>query len=105
MNPFLSNEVAQQHIGDLRREARASRVPEEPGELAEEDCLTVRAATARDSDGVRLLAALEGVARPTGQGLVARAGDELRGALPLDGGRGLADPLHPSAHTVELLDP
>ena len=104
MSPFLSNEVAQQHIGDLRREARASHVPEEPGELAEEDCLTVRAATPRDSDGVRLLAALEGVAMPTGEMLVAQAGDELRAALPLDGGRALADPFHPSAHMVEMLE-
>lgn len=104
MNPFLSNEVAQQHIGDLRREARASRVPEEPGEHAEEGCLTVRAATQLDSDGVRLLAALEGVAMPTGEVLVAQVGDELRAALPLDGGRALADPFHPSTHIVELLE-
>src|SRR5438045_2111419 len=102
MNSFLSNEVAQQHIGDLRREARAGHVPEEPGELAEEDCLTVRAATPRDSDGVRLLAALEGVAMPTGEVLVAQAGDELRAALPLDGGRDMDGPLRPRAHNVEM---
>ena len=72
MNSFLSNEVAQQHIGDLRREARAGHVPEEPGELAEEDCLTVRAATPRDSDGplsictVERLLVLVNCTRPSG---------------------------------------
>ena len=30
--------------------------------------------------------------------------DELRAALPLDGGRALADPFRPSAHIVELLE-
>src|SRR5437868_57336 len=103
MNPFLSNEVAQQHIGDLRREARASRVWEEPGQLAD-DGLTVRAACQRDAEAVRLLAALEGVTMPSGPMLVAQVGDDVRAALPLEGGRALADPFQPSAHMVELLE-
>jgi hypothetical protein len=104
MNPFLSNEVAQEHIGDLRRSARASRVPEEPGELAGDEGLTVRAACQRDAEAVRLLAALEGVTMPSGPMLVAEVGDDVLAALPLDGGRALADPFRPSAHMVELLE-
>jgi hypothetical protein len=104
MNPFLSKEMAQQHIGDLRREARAGRVPEGYGELGEDDGLTVRAAAQRDSEAVRLLAALEGVEMPAGPVLVAQVGDDVIAALPLDGGRALADPFRPTKHLVAVLE-
>ena len=102
MNPFLSNEMAQQHIGDLRRQARAQRVPEEP-EALPDDCLTVRPAAASDADALRLLAALEGVNMPTGDVLVAQLGGDVVAALPLDGGRPIADPFRHSAELVEML--
>jgi hypothetical protein len=101
MNPFFSKELAEQHIGDLRREARASRLPD--GWAGDDDGLTVRAATQRDSDAVRLLAALEGVSMPRGRVLVAQVGNDVVAALPLEGGGPLADPFRPSAHFVELL--
>jgi hypothetical protein len=101
MNPFFSKELAEQHIGDLRREARASRLPD--GWAGDDDGLTVRAATQRDSEAVRLLAALEGVSMPRGRVLVAQLGDDVVAALPLEGGGPLADPFRPSAHFVELL--
>jgi hypothetical protein len=103
VNPFLSKEMAQQHIGDLRREARARRVPEEFKELSEDDCLTVRPATHADADSVRLLAALEGVTMPRGDVLVAQVGDDVVAALPLDGSSAIADPFRPTAELVELL--
>ena len=103
MNPFLSNEIARQHIGDLRHQARASRVPEEPEALPEDDSLTVRAATRRDADALRLLAALEGVTMPTGEVLVAQVGGDVVAALPLDGGRAIADPFRRSAEFVDVL--
>jgi hypothetical protein len=101
MNPFFSKELAEQHIGDLRREARASRLPD--GWAGDDDGLTVRAATQRDSEAVRLLAALEGVSMPRGRVLVAQVGNDVVAALPLEGGGPLADPFRPSAHFVELL--
>jgi hypothetical protein len=104
MNPFLSKEMAQQHIGDLRREARASTIPDDFGELGKDDGLTVRAATQRDGESVRLLAALEGVEMPAGAVLVAQVGDDVMAALPLDGGRALADPFRPTKHLVALLE-
>ena len=104
MNPFLSKEMAQQHIGDLRREARASCVPSDFGELGDDDGLTVRAATQRDSEAVRLLAALEGVAMPRGPMLVAQVRDEVVAALPLTGGRALSDPFRPTKHLVAMLE-
>ena len=104
MNPFLSSEMARQHIGDLRREARSARVPEEFGELGEDDGLTVRAATQRDGEAVRLLAALEGAPMPAGPMLVAEVGDEVMAALPLGGGRALADPFRRTQHLVAVLE-
>jgi hypothetical protein len=103
MNPFLSKEMAQQHIGDLRRDARANRVADDYPEL-DDDGLTVRAATPRDGEAVRLLAALEGVAMPSGPVLVAEVNDEVVAALPLGGGRALADPFRPTKHYVDMLE-
>lgn len=104
MNPFLSKEMAQQHIGDLRRDARSARVPEGFGELGEDDGLTVRAATRCDAEALRLLAALEGAPMPAGPVLVAEVGDEVMAALPLDGGRALADPFRPTKPLVAVLE-
>jgi hypothetical protein len=104
MNPFLTKEMSQQHIGDLRREARARRVPDGYPEAAEDDGLTVRAATQRDREAVRLLAALEGLPMPQGVVLVAEVHDDVVAALPLDGGRALADPFRPTKHLVALLE-
>jgi hypothetical protein len=101
VNPFFSKELAQEHIGDLRRQARKSRVPEEWVE--DDEGLTVRAATGADGEAVRLLAALEGVNMPTGQVLVAQVGDDVVAALPLQGGQALADPFRRTAQYVELL--
>ena len=103
MNPFLTKEMAQQHIRDLRREARAGRVPDGYRELGDDDGLTVRAATRRDGEAVRLLAALEGVPMPSGPMLVIEVHDDVVAALPLDGGRALADPFRPTKHLVAML--
>jgi hypothetical protein len=102
MNPLVSKELAEQHIDDLRRDARTSRLPDDRADQ-DDGGLTVRAATPRDSEAVRLLAALEGVSMPRGRVLVAQVGDEVVAALPLDGRGPLADPFRPSAHIVELL--
>lgn len=103
MNPFFTKEMAQQHIGDLRRDARSSRIGDGYREGVE-DGLTVREATQRDGEAVRLLAALEGVQMPKGEMLVAEVGDDVVAALPLDGGRTLADPFRPTKDIVALLE-
>jgi hypothetical protein len=104
MNPFFSKEMAQQHIGDLRREARSSRVPEDYTELGDDDGVTVRAATPRDRDAVRLLAALESVGMPKGDLLVAEVSGEVVAAVPLDGTPALADPFRRTGHLVAMLE-
>jgi hypothetical protein len=104
MNPFLSKEMAQLRIRDLRRAGRKNRLPEDLPELANDGGLTVRALEARDREAIRLLAALDGKHVPTGPALVAEVNREVLAALPLDGGKPLADPFKPTAHLVAMLE-
>ena len=106
MNPFLSRELAHEHIRDLhdaaarnggrkRREVRPDRDPATP--------ITVRRFAERDIDTVRLLAALDSKRMPTGAVLVAERGGEVVAALELETSNVLADPFKPTADLVELL--
>jgi hypothetical protein len=104
MNPFFSSELAEEHIRDLRREAQAARIPEQPGEHGDDQRVTVRALRGRDIEPLRVLAALDGRHVPTGPVLVAEMDGELVAALPLDGGRAIADPFRRTADIVALLE-
>lgn len=103
MNSFLTREMSNFRIGELRRAARRRRAPEGYPEQLDESSLTVRAFLPEDTDAVRLLAALDGKHVPNGPALVAEVDREVVAALPLDGGQALADPFRPTAHLVELL--
>jgi hypothetical protein len=105
MNPFLSKELAGEHIRDLREAARGARVRAEEQAPKRErvDRLSVRPFAERDIDAIRLLAALDSKQMPTGAVLVAEQAGEVVAALPLDGGSVLADPFKPTADVVALL--
>lgn len=106
MNPFLSRELAGEHIRDLREAAaRESRGRAEAPARASDPAthITVRRFAERDIDGVQRLAALDEKPVPTGGVLVAEHTGELVAALPLDGGEALADPFKPTADAVALL--
>jgi hypothetical protein len=104
MNPFMSRELANEHIRDLHEEvARAGRTHgREPAETKDAG-VTVRRFSEPDIDGIRLLAALDGKQIPLGGILVAEQAGEVVAALPLDGGEALADPFRPTADIVALL--
>jgi hypothetical protein len=104
MNPFFSNELAEQHIRDLQRSAREAQVPEQPGERGGDERVTVRALRARDVEPLRVLAALDSRHLPTGPVLVAEQDGELVAALSLDGGRAIADPFRRTTEVVALLE-
>jgi hypothetical protein len=55
-------------------------------------------------EAIERLAQLDSARCPTGAVLVAAVDGELRAALPLDGGRAIADPFHPTAALVSLLE-
>ena len=103
MNPFLTKELAEQHIGDLRREASKKRRMSRVHGSRPEGKLTVRTFQANDIDGIRRLAELDSKRMPTGPVLVAEVGGDLVAALSLDGGAVLADPFKPTESVVEVL--
>jgi hypothetical protein len=101
VNPFMSNELAGEHIRDLRDQvARGRRVAERDVRIAP---VTVRRFAERDIDAIQRLAALDEKPIPSGGVLVAEQEGKLVAALPLDGGQALADPFKPTADVVELL--
>jgi hypothetical protein len=106
VNPFLSRELAGEHVRDLRQEAvRAVR----GGRKQESDSsdwsarLTVRRFANSDIEAIRRLAELDGKPTPIGGVLVAEVAEELVAAVPVDGGEALADPFKPTADIVALL--
>jgi hypothetical protein len=101
MNPFLSKELAGEHIRDLREAARA--VPQRAEVSDRTEDVVVRRFAERDIDAIRRLAALDSKSVPVGGVLVAERAGELVAALPLDGGEALADPFKPTADVVTLL--
>jgi hypothetical protein len=68
------------------------------------ETLTIRLATSADGAALSRLAQLDS-APPPGPApmLVAEVGGELRAALPLDGGRAIADPFRRTAELVAML--
>jgi len=65
--------------------------------------ITIRYSSPDDRAATHRLAALDARVAPAGTILLAFADDQLRAALPLDGGEPLADPFHPTAELVTLL--
>jgi hypothetical protein len=66
--------------------------------------VTLRYASAADAGDLYRLADLdEAESAPLGPALVAEVDGRLRAALPLDGGRAIADPRHNGLDLVELL--
>ena len=65
--------------------------------------ILIRPSTSSDLAAIRRLAALDDRRPPRGEALLAFLEDDLRAALPLDGGRPVADPFHRTDELVELL--
>jgi hypothetical protein len=106
VNPFLSRELASEHIRDLHDEAVRTgrgRGQTSAAESNRSQDLTVRGFAERDIDAIRRLAALDVKPIQTGGVLVAEQDGDLIAVLPLDGGQALADPFKPTADIVELL--
>ena len=62
--------------------------------------VVIRRSTERDRAALARLAQLDSAPPPTGGYLLVEEGGELRAAMPMDGGRPLADPFH---HTDDLM--
>ncbi len=66
--------------------------------------ITVRLADHTDSFALHRLAALDSAQVPNGALVIAESDGELVAALPLDGGRAIADPFRGTAKIVEMLE-
>jgi hypothetical protein len=68
------------------------------------ETLTIRMAVSADAQALRRLAQLDSAPTPApAPMLIAEVAGELRAAVPLYGGRAIADPFHPTAALVALL--
>ena len=71
--------------------------------MSHDETIMIRASEATDAGELVRLAALDSGRPIAGDALVAEVDGSVRAALPLDGGRAIADPFVESAHLVELL--
>jgi hypothetical protein len=65
--------------------------------------VVVRRALGRDGGALRRLADLDSAPHPTGEMLLAEVDQQVVAAVPLDGGRAIADPFRHTASLVEQL--
>ncbi len=102
MNHQLLHFLAARKFDDGLRQAAAGRRPRDD-DSTPVTRVTLRYASAGDSQGLRRLAELEAAAAPSTGALVAEVDGRLRAALPLDGSPPLADRRHGGAELIELL--
>jgi hypothetical protein len=71
--------------------------------MSHRDTILIRISHEHDAPALARLAALDSAPLVSGTALVAEVDGVMRAALPMDGGRPIADPFATSAHLVELL--
>jgi hypothetical protein len=71
--------------------------------MSHDETIMIRTSEATDAGPLLRLAALDSAEPIRGRALVAEVNGGLRAALPLDGGRAIADPFAESEHVVTLL--
>ena len=94
----LHQHTAAAQAADQRRTAAEHRRSHQPVGAVE-----MRRATADDEGAVRRLAQLDEMTPPQGDVLLAELDGRLVAALPLEGGRAVADQFTPTQEIVELL--
>lgn len=93
--------IAREHTRELRSAAARSRY--ESDGYSPVTRVTLRFASAADTQKLRALAELDSAPAPSGPTLIAEIDGRLRAALPLDGADPIADPFHRGAELIELL--
>jgi len=86
---------------DVRRTYLLSR-PARPAPIAD-DSVALRLCSVHDDAALERLAVLEGRPSPRGRFVLAEVDGTVVAALPLNGGKPLADPFRPTAHLLPLL--
>jgi hypothetical protein len=86
-----------------RAARRVSSQRQRRGVTALSRAVVLRRAGSQDDAAIARLAELDGAVHPTGEMLVAEVDEQILAAVPLSGGRAIADPFQPTAKLVELL--
>ena len=102
MQPQLNLALAKSRNDELARAARARQWPSPEGPARE--AIVLREAAPGDAGALcRLIMLDSSEASPSGAWLVAEVDGELVAALPVRGGRPVADPFRPTDHLLALL--
>jgi hypothetical protein len=97
--------VAAEQLADRQADARAFHAASEAASaVAPREDVVLRRSTAQDTAALACLAQLDGAPRPVGAVLVAELDGEIVAAVPVEGGRAIADPFRPTAELVALLN-
>ena len=100
MHPDLERQLAVQRAQDIRREVSAARRVA----VAGDEGVVIRAARRDEQGALASLAALDDQLPPIGDVLVAEVDGSIAAALPMGGGRAIADPFRPTLHLTALLE-
>ena len=103
LNAYLALEIMHDSLERAERQRRA-RPPRAPRPRVHYDAVTIRRSTADDWIAVERLAELEGRAAPAGPALVAEVDHRILAARSICDGVTFADPFHPTAELVSLLE-
>ncbi len=98
---ILNFAVARERNRRLRSAAEQARA--QAGAQTPVSRVTLRYASAADSERLRHLAELDSAEPPAGAALIAEIDGRIRAALPLDGSCPIADPFQRGAELIELL--
>jgi hypothetical protein len=98
--------VAAEQVADRRADAIAFHAASQAASTAatSHEDVVLRRSTSHDAAALARLAQLDGAPRPVGAVLVAELEGEIVAAVPVEGGRAIADPFRPTAELVELLN-
>lgn len=106
MHPYFSEQMLRDNRRSLDRQLRKAylRGERRPITAPPTEPVLLRLCCVQDDEALDRLAALEGVAPPKGQHVVAEVGGVVIAALPLGPGTALADPFRRTAHLMPLLE-
>jgi hypothetical protein len=105
MHPFFSETMARSRERELDRAVRnVFRTYEPTTAPPPKEPVLLRLTTVGDTEAIERLAALESVPVPDSRCVVAEIGGTIVAALPLRGGKVMADPFRPTAHLIPLLE-
>src|SRR5829696_3678034 len=97
--------VAAEQLADRQADAIAFHAASQAASAAApRDDVVLRRSTSHDTAALARLAQLDGAPSPVGAVLVAELDGEIVAAVPVDGGRAIADPFRPTAELVALLN-